>query len=72
MHLKEFLFRKQMTQQEMAKKLQVSSQTLWRILNGEDTRLSIAIKIEQCTGGLVQCRDLMTKCNPDEQCHDQK
>lgn len=68
MHLKEYLFRKNIKIGDFAKQVGISGKTLWGIMRGHDTKLSIGVKIEEVTHGQVTCRDLLKEkeCEPME------
>jgi DNA-binding transcriptional regulator YdaS (Cro superfamily) len=64
MQLKTYLEKLGETQLNFCKRAGISHRTLLNILNRKDIMLSIAIKIEKGTGGIVTCRELIEEDLP--------
>ena len=59
MNLKEYLDVEGIKHQHFAKKIKISTKTLYLIMSGKtDPRLSICLKIEKGTKGQVKCQEL--------------
>ncbi len=58
MKLKEFLNLTNIQTKKFIKKTGITRRTLYNVLDGKDMYLSVAVKIEDSTAGLVTCREL--------------
>ena len=58
MKLNDYLEQEGITMTRFARKIGVHRHTLISILEGYDTKLSVALKIEEATKGAVKCKDL--------------
>jgi hypothetical protein len=58
MKLKDFLFHAKKTRKKFMKESGLNRRTLCNVLAGKDMTLSVAIKIEDATQGIVTCREL--------------
>lgn len=65
MRLKQYLFEKDYKRYEFAEKAGITEKSLWNILRGQDIKLSLAMKIEEATEGLVTCQDLAQDIKKD-------
>ena len=64
MNLKDYLYKNEIKQCDFAERLKISRNLLWSILKGNhDMKLSLALKIEKETNGLVKCKDLLLSKN---------
>lgn len=64
--LEEYLDSKGIKHLFFAEQLGISTKTLYSIMKGNDTKLSIALKIEEITKGAVKAKDLYKLKKPDE------
>lgn len=61
MKLEKYLEKYGTGKMRFAEKIGISVQSLYAILRGADTNVSIALKIEEITAGNVTCEDLVSK-----------
>lgn len=62
MKLREYLDEYSTPIRALARKAGIAHTSISNILKGMDIRLSIALKLEDATKGLVTCRELAPKC----------
>lgn len=58
MKLKEYLELHCVNMQQFCKKADVSYNTVYKLINGGEVVLSVALRIENATGGSVTCHDM--------------
>ena len=58
MKLNDYLEQQGITMTGFARKIGVHPKTIGFIIDGYDTKLSVALKIEKATKGAVKCKDL--------------
>ena len=59
MKLKDFFTHADITMVDFSKKTGICLRTFYNIYEGRDIKLSVALKIQKATHGIVKCEDLL-------------